>query len=96
MSAKNQIDKLAKFIMLNYPDDIIDGGAGDVAIKIIQRLETSIKGEAELPASDNTTNGKIKPCSNIDCPYHAHKDFPVTNCMAKTTIALTECVDYRA
>ena len=40
MSEKNQIKKLEDFILKNYPEYIIDGGAGDVAIEIIKDLQS--------------------------------------------------------
>ena len=43
MSSKKQIDELAKFILAEYSEDIIDGGAGDVAIKIIKRLSILVE-----------------------------------------------------
>lgn len=39
MSAEQQTEKLAHYIMENFPRDITDGGAGDVAIKIMDRLQ---------------------------------------------------------
>jgi len=42
MSAENQTKILADFIMADYPEYIIDGGAGDVGIKIIKDLQTKI------------------------------------------------------
>lgn len=39
MTAEQQIEKLAHYIMENFPRDITDGGAGDVAIKIMDRLQ---------------------------------------------------------
>lgn len=42
MSAENQIKKLGDFILENYPEYIIDGGAGDVAIEIIKDLQSRL------------------------------------------------------
>ncbi len=39
MSAEQQTEKLAHYIIENFPRDITDGGAGDVAIKIMDRLQ---------------------------------------------------------
>ena len=43
MSAENQIKRLGNYIMENYPEYIIDGGAGDVAIEIIRTMDKEIK-----------------------------------------------------
>lgn len=43
MSAEQQIDKLAKFIQENCPEEITDGGAVDVAIKIINKRLAAIE-----------------------------------------------------
>ena len=42
MTAKQQTEILANYIMANFPEDIIDGGAGDVAIIIMERLRKNI------------------------------------------------------
>lgn len=39
MSAEKQTEKLANFIMKEFPDKITDGGAGDVAIKILSEYK---------------------------------------------------------
>lgn len=43
MSAEKQIDKLAKHILNYFNEDIVDGGAGDVAINILERLSSENK-----------------------------------------------------
>lgn len=42
MSAKNQIDKLANFIMAEFPEHIKGGGAGDVAIEAMKALRKRV------------------------------------------------------
>ena len=39
MSAKEQTEKLANFIMKEFPDKITNGGAGDVAIEILSEYK---------------------------------------------------------
>ncbi len=39
MSAEQQTEKLANYIQKNFPEEISDGGAGDIAIKIINKLK---------------------------------------------------------
>ena len=39
---KTKSKKLAKFIEENYPEFIVDGGAGDVAIEIIKALPEQV------------------------------------------------------
>jgi hypothetical protein len=37
MSAEEQIDLLADYIMAEIPKEIFDGGAGDVAVKVLKK-----------------------------------------------------------
>jgi len=52
MGAEQQTDLLANYIMKNHPEEITDGGAGDVAVKVLKKsvvlnyTETSILIEA--------------------------------------------------
>ena len=55
MSAKNQIDKLANFIMAEFPEYIKDGGAGDVAIEVMKALRKRV-GELEGRCSRLSTS----------------------------------------
>lgn len=38
MSAEQQIEKLATWFMSNAPEQIIEGGAGDVAVAYLEKL----------------------------------------------------------
>jgi len=40
---KDQIELLADYIVANCPREIIDGGAGDVAIRVIGRMAKGIE-----------------------------------------------------
>lgn len=47
-------------------------------------------------ASDNTTNGKIKPCSNKECGYYDIADREGCNCAAFHPERVEYCHNYRA
>ena len=59
--------------------------------------KTIRKALEELPKTPtNTTHEEIKPCSNKDCNYHAHKDY-VNNCMLYHDDQMSACkLGYRA
>ena len=44
---KDQVDRLAKYILKNFSDYIDNNGACDVAIKIMEDLRDSCEGECE-------------------------------------------------
>lgn len=60
----------------------------------IKRARNSPKAES-AEKSDNTTNGEIAPCSNIECDkydsYHS-----LSHCSSKWTTDIPNCRDYRA
>jgi hypothetical protein len=43
MSAESQIDLLAKYILKECPAEIGNEGAGDVAVRLLDRLSSGIK-----------------------------------------------------
>jgi hypothetical protein len=57
MSAEQQIDVLANYIMREFPEKIADGGAGDVAIMILK--------EYKKLTSDNSDYAKCSGCGEI-------------------------------
>jgi len=47
-------------------------------------------------ASHNTTNGKIKPCSNKECDLYNSTDSEGLNCTGFFTHSIKECENYSA
>lgn len=43
MSAKSQVKLLANYILSHCPGEIIDGGAGDVAVYLLERFATNVQ-----------------------------------------------------
>ncbi len=63
------------------------------AWKIIRKaLEEA---EKQSTPSTNTTKATIQPCSNIECGYHASKDY-LNNCMLYYNDRLSFCPYYKA
>ena len=53
MSAKDQTEKLANFIMKEFPDKITNGGAGDVAIEILSEYKKITSDNSEYTKCTN-------------------------------------------
>lgn len=59
MGSANQVGKLAEYIMNEFPEEIKDGGAGDVAIEILKEYKAAKEEMAsviEIQGADGNWN----------------------------------------
>lgn len=74
MSAENQVDQLAKWILANIPEEIGNEGAGDVAIRVLEKYHSALRGvmaELGVPGA-----GYPAPAANA---YEVARDALVPN-----------------
>ena len=71
MSKKKQIDKLVNWIQKNCPEEIGNEGAGDVAVRLLEKYRKALINVSRTPflgSVENDAANMINVCSNALVP----------------------------
>ena len=87
---EEQIDRLAKFLMENYPKDIKEGGAVDVAISILKDPVTNVMNTTDIGPNQRL---RVNAKANSKGEYQLDCTFEDTALSVDAGETASKCVD---